>query len=305
MAEVDPASVSLIDSLPSPHRKFLLIKYAKRLPKDANRRAKSQALAKLIGPIRIQSYVNLYLTGNPRLFVWYLDEAKQLTLTIEGIESRLVREHSAARSGIEPELEPGGPPRFHRLFKHDQTLVLEFGVSDTHREVMRNWRLKEYASDSVYRVAIREKPFTLELRVFGGEKQAKLLQATRELLKNNISSMVRCDLSTRTRYTKLQKALAGRFCRVVHTATGMGISRSSLDADLVTELDTTDDYKAQSITAYRQEWSRSYEFVTKHPDGYSELARYTMNLESGDLRLSPGISELAVENLRQNVTKLF
>jgi hypothetical protein len=305
MAEVDPGSVSLIESLPSAHRKFLLKKYAKRLPKDGNRRAKSQALAQVIGPNRIHNYVNLYLSGNPRLFVWYLDDADNLNLAIGGIEARLVREHSKARSGIEPELEPGGPPRFHRFFRHGQTLVLEFGVSDSHREVMRNWRSKEYASDSVYRVAIREDPFTVELRVFGSEKQAKLLQATRELLKADLSSMVRCDLSTKTRYTKLQKGLAGRFCKVVHTATGMGISRSSLDADLVAELDATVDYKAQSSTSYRQEWSRSYEFATKHPDGYSELAQYTMNLESGDLRLSPGISELAVENLRQNVTKLF
>lgn len=305
MARIDNDAVVLIDSLPAKHRKFLAEKFARKIPKKATRRVKAEIIAELVGTNHIHEYVNLYLSGNPRLFVWYVDEARTTKIQLPAVQNKLTRQYSNALSGIEPDLEPGGPPEFHRLRTYDTTTVLEFGMSDTHRPVMRNWKIREYPSDNVYRVALRAKPFTIEIRAFGVEKQHKLFEATETLLGADLSGMIRCDMSPKARYMALKKKLSARFCKVVHVANDMGISRSSLDADLITELDQTDDYKTQSKTLYRQEWSRSYEFITMHPDGYPERAMYTVNLESGDMRLSANISERAVEKLRQHVTQLF
>lgn len=306
MAGIDNEAVTVIDNLPAKHRHYLAEKYDKKIPKKATRRAKAEIIATLVGANHIHEYNDLYLSGNPRLFVWYVDETKKAKIELPAIYNRLTRDYPKALSGIEPELEPDGPPRFHRLRMYDNnTMVLEFGMSDTHRSVIRNWRIKEYPSENVYRVALRAKPFTIEIRAFGEDRQHKLFAATAELLGTDLSKMVRCDMSPKQKYTDLKKKLSARFCKVVHLANGMGLSRSSLDADLVTELDQTSDYKTQSKTAYRQEWSRSYEFITIHPDGYHERALYTINLESGDMRLSQDISERAVEKLRQDVTSLF
>jgi hypothetical protein len=304
LPNVDPASVYTLEALAPKHRAHLIHEHREHYSARATVRAKLEVLAERLGPIGIMRYTNLYLDHNPRLCVWYL--TGEAEMPIATLYNGLTRKYGAAvRTGLRPQLEEDGPAELHRMIDRQSTMFLEFGVRDRIRAVFHNWEEKRYRQDSIYRVVVSSPPLMLEVRATGIDTQQKLVVAAGEALGRNFANIIRCDLKLQPRYDGLQAKLGARFRGVVHAATGEGLSRSSLEADEVTPLNTTADYITQSAHLYRTESSRRYEFFYQHADGYSEKVRYEISLLSGDIRLNYQISEKAVEAIRSKVAELF
>lgn len=299
MHRVDPTIVQAIKALPARHRHFLLEQHARQIPRSRNVEQKVYALAQLIGPREISRYDHLYLAGNGSVFAWYLSEGTNVS--VNRIYNDLTREYPGILTGLEPEMEPEKDPQLHRLIQYHGYVALEFGARDMRRLLKINWRERPEYMDHVYRVIIRNNPFTIELRAASRPKQEALLRSLSAVLSIDLTGAEKITITTARQYDALQQSLDARFCGVVFSVNGRGLSRTELDADDISHLETLQDYIDQQGLVDQDEHSRTYEFFTRHPDGYVERAYYTINLDNGNLSLNSNISERAIENLRQNV----
>jgi hypothetical protein len=302
MARVDPQSVYVLESLPSPHRRFLFEANADRLRGSSTVREKCERLAVIIGPRDIMRYVNLYLPHNGSSFAWYKFPHERTS--IHNIYNELTREHRGIEAGLEPRLEEDGPPRLHRLVSIREYLILEYVALDGVRNVVQRFRPRTIHVDSMYRIVLRNQPFTTEVRAPSPAKRLRLLEVLGTDIGRNLTVGIACAPTTTAGVDGLKRAMNARFEDAVFRSTGQGLSRTQFSADDVTELDATAPYQAEIGRTDRHESSRAFEFRHAHPDGYIERAYYHVTLSNGSMRVGRGISELAIEALRQNVIRL-
>jgi hypothetical protein len=178
---------------------------------------------------------------------------------------------------------------------------------DATRSFTVNWNERKIHVDRVYRVVLRNKPFTVEVRASGEDRQAVLLSLVgRDAGISDLSAdLAVCDLSDEKKRNRLDKKLKARFCGSDINCTTDRLSSMKLRSADDERLDDSDEYNDQIDREGRDEVRRTYEFRTIHSDGYEEIAEYTVAVGSGEVRVSGASSELAIENLRQHVVALF
>ena len=307
MARVDPAAIEILRDLPKKHRDYLLRKFGGELRKSWNQQRKFERIAELLGPNGVTRYVDLYLPGNGSLFTWYLgrDSAKN---HVAAIYNRMTKDHPGILSGLFPKLtEDDLTPKLHRLHDYGNYIAVEFASLDATRTFTVNWKTEKVHVDRLYRVVLRNNPFTIEVRASGDENQDKLigLIGDESGIRKLKDAVTRCALSDAKRRNRLDRAMKARFCGSDLDCSADGLSSMKLRSATGERMDASGEYKKQMDREGRDETRRSYEFVAQHIDGYDETAEYTVGVDSGEVRVSSGASEIAIEKLRQHVVKLF
>lgn len=306
MAAVDQSLVEVVESLPQGHRRHLEAKFIAAMPRRVNRRARAELVAARIGPRNIQQYDRLYLSGNGLSFVWiYVPDVRT---SLSGIAAQLRKKHGERLTdrGLEPNLEPEDSPKLHRMLERTGRIELEFGLRENDRMVFRGWSYRVVESDHIYRVVIKDAPFTVEIRApFPKVQEALLAALAEEISEVDFSKAQHCGLSTEALRDKLEKELPSELFGKWDVGTGQGLGSSRMYSDDETPLRSQQDFIEQSKHEHRELTHLDYRFSVVHAfDGYVEEAEYGVNLRTGDMRVGPRTSEIALEHLRKNVVRI-
>jgi len=303
---VDPSLVSVIESLPRKHRQHLEAANAESFPKGATKRAKAEIIATRVGPRDIQRYDHLYLSGNGLSFVWFFLPGKQPTLAT--LATLLERKYGARLTspGLEPGLDLDDDPKLHRMIHRDKRIELQFGLRDNDRQVFRGWQYHAVESDHVYTVVLKSDPFTVEVRAPFPTTQAALMRSlAAEIATVDFTAAQQCGLTTEALRRQLETQLPSELFGKWDVGTGHGLGSSRMYSDETTPLRTQQDFVEQSGHDHRKLTHLDYRFDIHHPfDGYIERAEYGVNLQTGDMRVGPRTSEIALEHLRTNVIRI-
>jgi len=301
--QVTPSELALVAELPKAHRESLARKV--KLPAKIRRLdLKAQYIAERMPADVVKSYGNLYLDGNGGSFTWYRFEGEGpvIATAIAALKRRLPG--AFTEDGLRPKL--AGPlPQLHRVIQYEGYVVMEYGAKDGQRTVFHNYGRHPEEVEHLYRVVLRQQPFSVEVRAGTGPKQERLLEAVQADLRVQFGTEIACDVIGEGGSDSLQAALGSRFVKVKFETTGGGIRSIGIHADETSGLETAPRYLAE-IEAGSKELVRGYEYGTVHPtDGYTEQATYEVTLSNGQMRVGARSSERAIENLRQKVVSLF
>src|SRR5579871_6757810 len=274
---IDPAAVRLIETLPSTHRSYLFERHARRLVGARTVHERCERLAVFLRA-DIARYRNLYLPHNGSNFTWM--RFPELNANANAIYNTLVGKYRGVLNGLRPRLADGGPPRLHRLIEYNAYFLLEYAALDGTRNYIQHFEQQTVRVDTIYRLVLRNDPFTVEVRAASAQKRHRLLQALSADAELNLMTGAPCLLNTDARIQAVRGQLDARFVNGVLNATGQGLSRTEFTADDESDLDATEPYRAELARADRREAVRTFEFMQRHPDGFVEAAQYHIVLQS-------------------------
>ncbi len=308
MPDVDPSLIAVVDSLPRKHRKYLVEQqFARFILKGSNKRAKSEIVATRIGPRNINRYDSLYLSGNGLSFVWFF--VPNVAVSLQDIAANLRRKHGArlVGEGLKPELNLDEDPKLHRMIDRKEQVVLQFGIRDRDRSVFRGWEYHAVESDHVYTVVLKSAPFTVEVRAPFEHIQEALMRALGDEIEGiDFASAQACALFSNELREKLEAELPSELFGSWDVGTGKGLGSSRLYSDDATPLREQEDFIEQSKHSHRKITHLEYRYYVTHPfDGYTERAEYGVNVRTGDMRVGPRTSEIALDHLRRNVVRII
>ena len=297
------AEIAQISELPKAHRQHLIKAY--KVPAKTRRiDLQARYIAERMDTGVIKSYSNLYLDGNGGTFIWYRFEGQPPNVATAVAKLKNRRPMAFTATGLQPKLE-GPTPLLNRVIEYDGYVVMEYGAKDGHRTVFRDYGKHPEDVEHLYRVVLRQEPFSVEVRAGTGPKQDRLLEAVQADLGIEFGAEVACHVVGEDGTDHLQTAIDSRFVKVAFQTKGGGTRSIDIQADETSGLETTARYLAE-IKAGSKELVRGYEYGTLHPtDGYTEQATYEVTLSTGQMRVAARSSERAIENLRQKVVSLF
>gem|GEM_PF-4978760 len=256
-------------------------------------------------PRIITSYPNLYLDGNGGTFAWHRFGDQEHTA--RELVNRLVRRRPGALrpAGLRPRLEVDNPPTLHKVIRYDGFDVLEYAARDGHQTRYHDYDREVVTVDHLYRVVLRDAPFSVEVRAGTGPKRDSLLEVLQRNLGAQFGQDVPCLLRGIPAVDPLQQALQARFIGVSFRTRGGGAKSMSIKADEANDMTQVRRY-TDELALGSDEITREYEYRTVHAlDGYVESATFEITLSNGSLRVGARSSEVAIENLRRNVIALF
>ena len=304
-------TLAILEALPPAHRQHLIAANKESMKTAKNRLDKLQTLARLVTAEALNEYRDLYLAGNGRLFTWY--QNLDLNLSPEQIEAALVARYTNARTGLKPAVMKGDAPKFHRISSPRGLVRLSYVLYGGTVVRPDGWGEKSLLQYKFPVVMIYQGPFTIELRGVQLGKRQALMQAVRDDL--GIAPDVEftlCNPDTEKLQTALEEKLDAVFRGEHRVGRDRGLASfiiSSKQIALYHQFDylrnaITDDVEGE--LSHHVVHARSWEFLTRHPvDGYMEKATYAVVVETGDVRISEGASELAIQNLRRNLLEIF
>lgn len=302
--KASPSEIALVAALPKDHRKDLVAKY--KVPKKMRRiDQQAQYVAERMDAAVLKGYADLYLDGNGGTFTWYRFQGKDAPNVAAAVGALKQREPMAFTStGLKTPLDDA-MPKLHRVIEYTGYVIMEYGAKDGQRTVFENYGKHPEPVEHLYRVVLRQQPFSVEVRAGTGPKQERLLEAVQRDLGVKFGEEVPCYVVGTDGCDTLQTPLGARFVKVKFETRGGGTRSIGLEADEENGLETADRYKAE-LKAGSKELVRGYEYGTLHPtDGYTEQATYEVTLSNGQMRVGARSSERAIENLRQKVVSLF
>jgi hypothetical protein len=302
--------LATLESLPPAHRKHVraLFKDQTKKLKARTNRQRYQIIASLLGADGIRQYRELYLDEAGRLFAWYkaaTGNSVLANLGIDVIEERILAAYQNALSGEEPDVLADQDPRFHRLRRRGDHLEMEYAYFGALMSVPDGWN--EIIARRFRRciVAVRGEPLTLELRRTPTSMRPALLRSIcKDFGIAEPTTLVPCLLKTDDRRDALEKKMDATPHGEKRVGRGKGLGTFSITTDGSVSLLEQIDYLG-SQAEHHEVFQRSWWFRTHHNDDYVETAKYFITVETGDLRVSEGISEAAIDNLRRNVLDLF
>lgn len=302
--KASPSEIALVANLPKCHRKELVAKY--KVPKNVRRiDQQAQYIAERMDAAVIKGYADLYLDGNGGTFIWYRFQGKETPNIASAVGKLKQREPMAfTATGLKPPLD-GAMPQLHRVLEYPAYVIMEYGAKDGQRTVFENYGKHAEPVEHLYRVVLRQQPFSVEVRAGTGPKQDRLLEAVQRDLGVEFGQEIPCYVVGTVGCDTLQTPLAARFVKVKFETKGGGTRSIGIEADEQSGLEMAPRYLAE-IKAGSKELVRGYEYGTLHPtDGYTEQATYEVTLSNGQMRVGARSSERAIENLRQKVVSLF
>ena len=302
----------LIESLPPKHRKHLLgcFRQQTKAFKASNNTERLQIIAGLLPANEIARYQELYSNDAGRLFAWYKgvipgETARSANFSSDQVDAKMHAKYNTPLQGERPEIFADQDPLFHRMKRGRNYVELEYAYFGAIISIPDGWDQISARRFKRCAVIVRQAPLTLELRRTPISMRAALLRSVvADLGVPNINSFLPCLVTT----ADLQEALRVRMGSTAHgerrIGRGRGLGTFSITTDGSVSLLEQIDYLG-SQAEHHEVFQRSWWFSTRHDDGYLESAKYFINLETGDLRVSEGISEVAIDNLRRNLLALF
>jgi len=303
--------VEILESLPTPHRNFLFDKFYGQLPETRLVDPRIQKLADIIGPRDIQYYTDLYLHKGGLLSWFVFREAKVLTqggarveVNAKRVELRILKKYPGIEEGLQPHLEWGGDPEPFYLSRQHGVLVLELAAMNAEREYTSNWKIKIIKYDRQYVIALRDDPFTIEIRSAYG-KVDELYKVVSSVIGLRLDDGTECSLEEEKQRDTLKKKVTSRCFYAQHHHNDTEVAKTSVEAQRTYDLESGNRLKRIEAQRGVSGFSRSYEFQYKHPDGYMELCVYRVKLTNGQVRIEQDMSEPAVKVLQEHVVSLF
>jgi hypothetical protein len=303
--------VDVLRSLPTPHRNFLFDKFAGQMPETRLVERKLEKLAALVGPRDVKYYTDLY-QHKGGLLTWYVFRDSQLTdvkgrerdVNTKRVEQVLKEEYAGIEDGLEPDLEIGGDPEPYHLHRKRGVLILNLAARDATREYVANWKLKTIHYDRKYVIALRDNPFTIEIRSAYGQVN-NVYKVVSGAIGVRLDDGIVCTFRTASKRAALKKRLDSRCFAAQHRHDDTEVAKTSIEAQPDYDLESgkrLTDIEKVGVTGF----SRSYEFTFEHmQDGYEEVCVYRVKLENGQIRVENDISEPALKVLQENVVALF
>lgn len=295
-----PSIVDVLRTLPVPHRDFLVGAHLAKMAPTNRVVVKLEQLAKAVGTNGVAKYEDLYLYKGG-LLTWYI--FPNTDVSTAKIEAKLQKLYPEIWGGLFPELKWDEPPALHRMRRIGPMLIVELAALDAERSYMQNWKQRVLRYDERYIVALRDNPFTVEIRSAYG-KATEIYKALADITGLPLTAGQRCAILDE-KVHKLKRSLSATCLRSNHRHQDQEIARSSLEAQPGRDLETCKQWKAVSKAPHVTEFSRTYVFEFKHKDGYVEECEYRIRLSSGDIRVEREMSELAIDHLRKHVVALF
>lgn len=257
-------------------------------------------LSRRVPRAEIQVLQGIYLGAGGGI-AWY-DVPTISEQCADGIKALLKRHPNlATERGLRPRLRANGPPKLNRIFSSGDHSMIEYAVRDSSRARFTEYERIVEPHDHLYRLTPLQDPATLELRVGHPTIRLELINAFAKDL--GIDPPVSQIYRVRgARVDELSKELEARLVKAKLRTAGGGVKSIEIEADEVHGLSEAKRY-SDEIELGSEETLRGYEFVTSHPDGYSEKAVVEIVLHSSEMKVSSWISERAILNLRRSVVK--
>lgn len=306
MPTFDPTLLEVLKSLPSPHRRHIIAQH--KYPKEIKTQsAKLEYLADKLGAKGLKQYGGLYVQGHGSTFSLFLDVENRQTLST--ILRKAKAMNPSIETGLNPELEEGDKPKLHRVYGIGETIQVEYAEMGATRQVINtSWQSSVYTPVRLITAVLRTKPLTIEIHGAMAEGSKRELLS---LIENNLQlklsePLTFCDLSDEAKRDALATALQSFKWGQRQLGRAANLGHAEIYTDGTVPLDQQRDYIEQlKHAADRETFLLAWIFRIQHPDGYAEEANYRIKVQTGELRVNPRISEIAIESLRQNVIKLF
>lgn len=304
--------ISVLESLPPKHRKHIrnLYKAETKKLKAKSNDERLRIAASLLGAEGIAPYRELYLDEAGRLFAWLKMPATAqpdlvAALSPDSIAHRLHDRYQHALVGEHPDLVEGEDPQFVRMVRRGDIIELDYWYFGAFMSVPDGWNTITARRYRRCVVAVRQNPFTLEVRRTPASVRAGLLRSVRaDLGIADQNLLVPCLLRTEELRTQLEALMDSVPHGEKRVGRGRGLGTFSITTDGSVSLLEQIDYVG-SQAPHHEVFQKSWWFTTRHHDGYQEQAKYFITVETGELRVSEQISEVAIDNLRRNVLSLF
>ncbi len=296
--------VAILNALPPDHRRALIRAHKPRLKGAKNNRERLARIAGMLGVDGIAPYRSLYLEGNGRLFTWYL--APDVQLTAATILDRYRTRYQNAAIGEHPEVQPGEDPRFNRILRAEGPLRVEYAFYGSKMELPNRWGTIEAVRYRQPEIVIRDAPLTFEFRRVPTATRTAMIRSLSNDLQLPERALVPCLLNTDELRENLRVRLDAIPRGIKKKGRGFGLGTIQIWTDGSVSLLEQIDYQG-NLATHHEVFQLAWDFLTphRHPENYAEKSTYLVTVETGDMRISEGASELAIDRLRQNVVALF
>jgi hypothetical protein len=311
MAE-DPGveeAFAILKALSPRHRAFLVSEYSGRIGGLPNREERLFALARILGVAGVEAYRRLYEEQTQHSFAWYVanrDEVgDRVPTTVAGFTNR-VRRGAPYLIGKPPAPILNQPPILYSIDHETASFAkLRYVSYVGDRMVADGYSERKVRDYRFFEVVLRLAPLTLEMRRVSLTLRGEVRTAACASLGLKDGAFTACRFEDPGKQIQLERTMAAREFGVKGKGRDKHLGPYSLFTDGAIKLDDQEDFQKIKGDAHRDPTSRVWLFWTTHTDGYTEEAAYYINVRNGDVSLSGGISETAIESFRVKAVGCF
>ena len=249
------------------------------------------------------------------VFDWRIN--RDVTARADAINKHLSGKYSDVSSGLRPELIQYNPPKLHQIKMRKGRLSMTYVEWGKPRASRSGYDTVTTQPPIELRVALRDDPFTIEMRHVPYRKQPVLAviignDIGHQFLHASLDSTTLCRLTTAATQNTLGEKLGAIETDVYWVGNGVdNLNHCSVGSDETISVRLLPDFLAQvERFPFREEAKRTWVFYTHHAyDSHYEKAYYSIKLLRGtfvgEMTVSDAISDTAIDNLRNNVAALF
>jgi len=301
---IDQQLLLVLKSLKAAHKKWLLESnvFPEMLSTDDQ---KLEHLACIWGANELARYDGLYREGHGKLFTWWLPKTEGPDL--DTIFKDLINHQKGVVAGLKPVLHYGAGPALHKAERWADRIELQYAVAQKPRIILDGWDERVIEPIRIYRVFVKQSPFTIEMRAVPQSSQTEILRLMSADLMLDFGAITPCLLVGDTVEENLRESVNGLYFGVHQVGNGNAhLDYTIIKTDRTVSILDQDDFKEQLMHEGRREYlKRFYLFNVKHDDGYIEQCLYIVKVPTGELTIGKGISEFSADKLRSHVVALF